>query len=216
MSSLVHRAEQIHIWSSQHFLSPFIASPGLFMTRVTTVHGAAFNALFRCFLVLAPAVPIGAQSAPPDSLPPANLRTCARVICEVTLETGTLKGTVLQVGHRGSQIPLTLLGTQVVRHLSVMPEAAGAATRARSALTERALVGIITLAGVAAVARSGLKLPFEDAEARRTYATKGIWLHIASGTGVAATGIFVAGWRSRAANAHLRESVRQYNEQLPR
>lgn len=216
MSSLAHRAEQVHIWSSQHFLSPFIASAGLFMTRVTTLHGVAFNALFRCLLVLAPAVPIGAQSAPPDSLPPANLRTCARVICEVTLETGTLKGTVLQVGHRGSQIPLTLLGTQVVRHLSVMPEAAGAAKRARSALTERALVGIITLAGVAAVATSLGKDRLADAESRGGFSARLATLRIVSVGAVAATGTFVAQWRSRAANRHLRESVRQYNEQLPR
>lgn len=185
---------------------------------VATASRSSVAASWRCLLLtLALAGPVSAQSAPNDSQSPSAPRSCARVICELTLETGTLKGTYLQVGQAGVQIPLGLVGTRVVRHLSVMPEAAREAQKARKALTERVLVGVAALAGVTTIATYAWKDRLEGPESRGgSFFSPRVSLRFAGVAAVSASGIIVASWRARVATRYLRESVRQYNEQLPR
>jgi hypothetical protein len=188
---------------------------------VATASRSSVAALWRSLLLmLALAGPVSAQPAPNDSLSPSAPRSCARVICELTLETETLKGTYLQVGQvwqTGVQIPLGLLRTRVVRHLSVMPEAPSEAQKARKALTERVLVGVAALVGVATIATYAWKDRLDGPESDGgSFLSPRVSLRIAAVSAVVASGIIVANWRARVATRHLRESVRQYNEQLPR
>ena len=172
--------------------------------------------LVACLLgVIAGTAPsLGAQSVRRDSAAVAALRACPRSRCEVALERGTLRGNRLRVGTDTATIPFGTLSVNVVRHLSVMPEAAHEAELAERAQQRRFVTGLVTAGGVLAVALLRWRLAFADAYDRQELAAPAVSTRIVAAAAVAGTGMFVAGRFDRAASRRLDEAVRRYNEQL--
>jgi hypothetical protein len=159
-----------------------------------------------CILtVLLAACPLAAQPLRPAPTALADVRTCPRIQCEITLERGTLDGTRIRIGAPGTTIPVGFLGGNVLTRLSAVPAAKTEARASRRARIGGVATTVVTLLAVGAAL--GADTWGRD-DGHKT-------VRYVGALAVAGSGIAIWHHLVDTADAHLEEATRRYNRELP-